>query len=158
MCFGPQVYARLVLRRLPQPQPTIKILLQAHDSIVQLQKSILFENLFMAVVAFDTVALVSEYSTMPAMYTSVMSVVHIVTAALFLLELIVNILACGIQLYVSDNSKKFDFAVVVLTTVDGLMSLEALLSGRSGSQPLRSVRVLRSLRVLHVLKFFRCVL
>lgn len=73
------------------------------------------------------------------------------------MELLLKFSAYGLQAF-SDKSSKFDIVVVVLTTLDGGMSFAAMLSGGSGVQPLRSVRVLRSLRVLNALKFFRYVL
>lgn len=81
--------------------------------------------------------------------------VHIVTAAMYVLELLVNIFADGIQLYAFDNSKRFDLVVVMITAVDGAMRLILRVNDSHQTQ---AVRVLRSLRVLHMLKFIRCAL
>jgi hypothetical protein len=65
--------------------PEIRLVLQAHNAILQLQKSKVFKQFFMHVVALDTAALVCEYNTMPSIYKSVLSLVrHMAISSPFL--------------------------------------------------------------------------
>lgn len=129
--------------------------LQAHAMLVRAQESIAFENLCLTVVAIDTAALVSEYNTMPHMLKSVMSLIHVTAAGLYALETLVHITAHGVNLYLHDRSQQFDFAVMMISVVDGVLFCMAVMNSSESDTRPQSVRVLRSLRVLHLLKFLR---
>jgi hypothetical protein len=75
--------------------------------------------------------------------------VHLLVAALYFFEFMINILA-------GETFLQFDSVLAVIATVDASISLwEIVRAGELSSQPSQPVRILRSLRMLHSLKIIR---
>lgn len=121
-------------------------MMQVHHTVVRLQQLQVCENFFLGVVALDTVALVSEYSTMPSTYRLVLDMVCYLTRFLFLHACMIvrppttSILSLLYIVACVDNRVKFRYTQVhllaaVLYFVELLMKFVAygvhMLSGNS---------------------------
>jgi Ion transport protein len=121
----------------------------------QWQASAAFQHACTAVRLTDVAALISQYDSMSPRHQNILSALHTVTGILYLIEFLVNVLANGTSIYV-DSGEQFNLCMVMITTADLFISLQALASGSHNLEEMRSMRVLRALRVLHIQKVFRC--
>jgi hypothetical protein len=73
---------------------------------------------------------------------------------IFALEMLIKITGIGIKLYVKDGYNIFDFFIVVVSSIDVIMSASSI--GKiSGSKAILSLRAFRLLRVFKLAKSWK---
>lgn len=83
-------------------------------------------------------------------YDRTLEYINMSFSFVFILEMVVKLLGLGISEYFIDNFNKFDFIVVLLSTIDLTLTLSTitLVQGSSAISALRAFRLIRVFKIV----------
>jgi hypothetical protein len=128
--------------RVPPP-PTQPIVRACYDLVLSPQ----FEPAIMGCIVLNTVVMAMSYWGMSHEYSSVLSVINYVFAAIFTFEAVIKLVGLGVSGYFSSRWNTFDFTVVLLTDVGILLEVTTPVQVGPIATIVRTIRIGRVFRL-----------
>lgn len=146
---------QLIVKSTPAVDFTSKPENRIRAFMYAISKNIWFKITILVIIVLNMVQMAMVYDEADSDYTSSLDVLNLVFTVCFITEAVIKLLGYGFRNYLKSGSNKFDFFVVITSTLDLILTytLNSTISLlRLGPQLIRIIRVFRVSRLVRLFK------